>query len=361
MIPSFRKLNFNAGPAVLPEEVLKEASGAIINYKQTGTSILSIPHRGKEFSEILEESKTLVRELCGLNDEYEILWMHGGGRTQFTLVPMNYLGKEDTAGYIDSGSWSSDAIKTALHYGNVQVLASSKESNYKHLPEWPQQISDELRYVHITTNNTIYGTQWNEIPACPVPLIADMSSDIFSRDVDYTKCKMFYAVAQKNLGPAGATLVVLHKDMLTRNRRPLPPMMDYAIHASKNSILNTPAVFPIYVSLLTLRWIKEKGIETIENDNKRKAALLYDEIDRNALFSSSVKKSDRSMMNACFRGVDEATEQLFTEFAEENGIVNIKGHRSVGGFRVSLYNAISVKDVQYLIAVMQEFELNHKR
>lgn len=361
MIPSYRKLNFNAGPAVLPEVVLKEASEAVINYNNTGTSILSIPHRGKHFSDILEESKALVRELCELSDDYEVLWMQGGGRMQFTMIPANYLGDNDIAGYIDSGNWSADAIKNALHYGKVQVLTSSKEDNYIHLPEWPQSIPSNLAYLHMTTNNTIYGTQWQELPQINVPLIADMSSDIFSKRMNYNNCAMFYAVAQKNIGPAGATLVVTHKDMLKRTKRALPPMLDYAMHVNKNSVLNTPPVFPIYVSLLTLRWIKSKGVEVLENDNKRKASLLYDEIERNALFSSPVSCNDRSLMNACFVAKDEAIEKLFTEFVEENGIINIKGHRSVGGFRMSMYNAVTVKDIQYLVAVMQEFELNHKQ
>lgn len=360
MIYSNKVINLNSGPAALPDEVLRQASEAVLDYNGTGMSVLSIPHRGKDFNAILEESKQLVHELCGLNDDYEVLWMHGGGRLQFAMIPMNFLGEAQTAGYIDSGSWSADAIRHAEYYGKVQVLSSSKEDNYSHLPEWPQDIPANLAYLHITTNNTIYGTQWQNVPKVNVPLVADMSSDIFSRRVEYTNCAMFYAVAQKNIGPAGATLVVLRKDMLQRISRKLPPMLNYAEHVAKQSVLNTPPVFPIYVSLLTLRWIKGRGIDKIEAENEIKAALLYDEIERNSLFSSSVAKDSRSAMNVCFNAVDEKTERLFIDFCDESGIVNIKGHRTVGGFRASLYNAITGNDVKYVVAAMQEFELNNK-
>lgn len=357
---SNKVINLNSGPAALPQEVLRQASEAVLDYNGTGVSVLSIPHRGRDFNAILDESKQLVRELCGLSDDYEILWMHGGGRLQFAMIPMNFLGGNETAGYIDSGSWSADAIRHAEYYGNVQVLSSSKDWGYQQLPDWPKNAPANLAYLHMTTNNTIYGTQWRDIPKINVPLVADMSSDIFSKRVSYTNCALFYAVAQKNIGPAGATLVVLRKDMLQRISRNLPPMLNYAEHVAKKSVLNTPPVFPIYVSLLTLRWIKEKGIDKIEAENKIKATLLYDEIERNPLFSTPVKKEDRSIMNICFRAVDEETEQLFLDFCEASGIVNIKGHRTVGGFRASLYNAITVEDVKYVVAVMQEFELNKK-
>lgn len=361
MIYSGKLINLNAGPAALPDEVLQQAAAAVIDYEGTGMSVLSIPHRGRHFDAILEESKALVNELCGLNDKYEILWMQGGGRMQFVMIPMNFLGKEDTAGYIDSGSWSADAIRHALYYGKVDVLCTSKNENYRQLPVIPGEIPAGLAYVHMTTNNTIYGTQWKDIPTVNVPLIADMSSDIFSKQTDYTKCDIFYAVAQKNMGPAGATLVAIRKEMLKNTKRNLPPMLSYAEHAHKNSVLNTPPVFPIYVSLLTLRWIKNKGISQIEQENKIKASLLYNEVERNSLFSSLVSAADYSMMNICFTAADEHIATLFTDFCEANGIVNIKGHRTVGGFRASLYNAISIDDVKYLVAVMQEFELNNKQ
>ncbi len=360
MIYSGKAINLNSGPAALPAEVLQQAAEAVLNFERTGLSVLSIAHRGVHFNKILEESKALVKELCGLNDDYEVLWMHGGGRLQFAMLPMNFLGSDDTAGYIDSGSWSADAIKHAKYYGNVDVLTSSKKHGYQLLPDWPSVIPSDLAYVHMTSNNTIYGTQWGNIPAIDGQLVVDMSSDIFSRKTDYTNCSLFYAVAQKNIGPAGATLVVIRKDMLQRIKRDLPPMLNYTEHVIKKSVLNTPPVFPIYVSLLTLRWIKNRGIERIEEENKRKATLLYDEIERNPLFSTSVKKEDRSTMNICFRTTDEQTGQMFNEFCKETGIVNIKGHRSTGGFRASLYNAISLEDVKYVVAAMQEFETTNK-
>jgi phosphoserine aminotransferase len=349
------KINFGAGPAALPPEVMQQAAEAVLNYNGTGLSILEIPHRGKFFAAILEESKALVKELCALSDDHEILWMHGGGRLQFCMIPGNFLGENETAGYIDSGAWASEAIDYAKQYGKVEVLASSKADNYNHLPDWPANIPQQLAYLHFTTNNTIYGTQWKDIPPCPVPLIADMSSDIFSRKIDYTCYAVFYAVAQKNLGAAGNTLVALRKDMLSQIKRKLPPMLDYAAHANKNSLLNTPPVFAVYVSLLMLRWIKGKDIATIEKENIAKAKLLYDEIDRNSLFTPIVKKEDRSMMNVCFTAAKEQ-EQGFIDFCEANNITGVKGHRSTGGFRVSLYNAITLQAVEKLVAVMQEFE-----
>lgn len=350
------KINFNAGPAALPFTVMEQASQAILNYNNTGLSILSIPHRGKLFAEILEESKQLVKELCRLGDEYEVLWLHGGGRLQFSMIPMNFLADNDTAAYIDSGYWAHDAIEYAKYYGNVMVLSSSKENNYTNLPEWPKDIQSGLAYLHFTTNNTIYGTQWKHIAQTEVPLIADMSSDIFSKHIDYTRCDMFYAVAQKNIGAVGATLVVIKKDMLSKIVRTLPPMLDYAAHVKHNSVLNTPPVFAIYTTLLMLRWTKQKGIDAIEKDNSEKAALLYDEIQRNSLFTCNIKHADRSMMNVCFTCHKTEHEKAFIQFCEEQNITGIEGHRSVGAFRVSLYNAITVKDVQQLVHTMQEFE-----
>lgn len=350
------KINFNAGPAALPPEVLQQASEAILDYNGSGLSILEIPHRGKQFDAILEESKQLVKDLCWLNDDHEILWMHGGGRLQFCMIPMNFLGKEEKAGYIDSGSWAADAYNTAKYYGQAELLASSKDQQYKCLPEWPLNIPSGLNYIHFTTNNTIEGTQWSSVPKVSVPLIADMSSDIFSVKRDYTNCAMFYAVAQKNIGPAGTTLLAVRKDMLERIQSHIPPMLNYKEHAKKNSVLNTPAVFPIYTSLLTLRWIKAKGIDSIEQENRKKAELLYGELDRNILFHCAVEPESRSMMNVCFTAINNERERAFIEYCEANDIVNVKGHRSVGGFRVSLYNAITISDVEKLVVLMQQFE-----
>lgn len=354
-------INFGAGPAALPQEVLTAAANAVINYNETGLSILEIPHRGKLFDAILEESKTLVKELAGLGDDYEVMWLPGGGRLQFAMIPMNFLVPEAAAGYIDSGHWANDALQNGSYYGKTITLSSSKKSNYTSLPVWPQHIPDDLSYLHFTTNNTIYGTQWNDIPASGVPLIADMSSDIFSGQRQYSNCAMFYAVAQKNIGAAGVTLVVVRKDMLQKVQRILPPMLDYAQHARNNSVLNTPPVFAIYVSLLMLRWIKAKGIAQIEKDNNEKAAMLYAEIDRNTMFYGVVtNQQHRSKMNVVFRSNDAAKESEFLNLCAANNITGIAGHRSVGGFRASIYNTISIFDVQTLIAVMQQFEQNNK-
>ncbi|MEI8279011.1 MAG: 3-phosphoserine/phosphohydroxythreonine transaminase [Bacteroidota bacterium] len=350
-------LNFNAGPAALPAEVLQQTSQAVINYNNTGLSILEIPHRGKHFDAILEESKSLVIELCGLGNDYEVLFMHGGGRLQFCMIPMNFTGANETAGYIDSGHWAAEAADYAKYYGKTEVLCSSKSDNYSHLPVWPSVIDIKLSYLHYTTNNTIYGTQWKDIPACNVPLIADMSSDIFSQQRDYSRCAMFYAVAQKNIGPAGTTLVVLHKDMLKKINKGQPPMLDYAAHVKENSVLNTPPVFAIYTTMLMLRWIKAKGIAAVEKENAAKAALLYDEVSRNSLFHSIIKESDRSTMNVCFVAKDVSNEKTFITFCEQRGITNIAGHRSTGGFRASLYNAIPLSAVKRLVQAMKEFEI----
>jgi len=361
IITKKHKINFSGGPAALPAEVFAQASEAVLDYNGTGLSILEIGHRSKEFIAILEECNALVKELCVLNDDYEVLWLHGGGRLQFCMIPMNFLGENDTAGYIDSGHWAAEAAEYAMHYGSTDILSTSRDSNYQCLPEWPGTISDNLAYLHYTTNNTIYGTQWRHVPKCNVPLVADMSSDILSKEMDYGNCALFYAAVQKNIGPAGVTLVVVRKDMMERIKRDLPPMLNYKTQAANHSILNTSPVFAIYTSLLTLRWTKEKGINIIERDNRKKAAMLYEEIERNSMFGPVVdKKEDRSMMNVCFRAKDEAQEKSFVNFCEKHNITGIKGHRFVGGFRVSLYNAVTVGQVETLIKTMQDFEHSSK-
>jgi phosphoserine aminotransferase len=352
-----RKLNFNSGPSALPDEVLQHASEAVIEYNKSGLSILEIPHRGRDYEAINDESRQLVKELCGLSDDYEVLWLHGGGRLQFCMIPMNFLGQQDTAGYIVSGHWAEEAFEYATRYGNAQILATSKEENYHKLPTWPTDISDQLAYVHYTSNNTVYGTQRWGVPDCNVPLIADVSSDIFALKRDYSKCAMFYAVAQKNIGTAGATLAVIHKDMLQRIRRDMPPMLNYNAHAEKDSILNTPPVYAVYVSLLMLRWTKAKGIEAIEKENLQKSKLLYDELERNKKFKLTVtRKQDRSITNVCFSAKTIAGAKAFTELCTKNNITGIKGHKLAGGFRVALYNAVPLKNVKRLVQVMQEFE-----
>jgi phosphoserine aminotransferase len=353
-----RKVNFNAGPAALPETVLLEFADAVREYGRSGISILELPHRGKEFADIVKESEELVRELCDLDDQYEVVWAHGGGRMQFCLVPMNFLFDEDSAGYIDSGHWAEEALEYATHYGDVQVLASSKQDNYSRLPDWPV-IPPQLNYVHFTTNNTIYGTQWHSIPRTDVPLIADMSSDIFSYRQDYSKYAMFYAAAQKNLGTPGVALVVVRKDMLQKTRRTLPPMFDYRALVKERSVLNTANVSGVYLSLLMLRWTKARGIDNMERDNRKKAQLLYDVIDSSKIFTAHVsEKSHRSLMNVCFTAINAETEKAFLDACESNNIIGIKGHRSVGGFRISLYNPITVEEVKKLTTVINEFARN---
>lgn len=351
------KTNFNAGPAELPPEVLFEAAKAVRKYRNMGLSILELPHRGKEFLEIIEESKQLVRELCGIGEDYEVLWLQGGGRLQFCMIPMNFLSDKHPAGYIDSGHWSAEAAEYAGYYGKAEIVASSKESNYNQLPEWPAKLPAHLDYLHITTNNTIYGTQWHDVPETTVPLIADMSSDILSRTTNYKKYAMFYAAAQKNLGAAGVALAVIRKDMLDTIVRPVPPMLSYKAQAQENSILNTANVFGVYTSLLMLRWIKEKGVANIERDNRRKAEMLYEAIDNSRIFKAHVaNKEHRSLMNVCFTAETPEAENGFLTLCEKRNIIGIKGHRMAGGFRASLYNAISTDAVERLADVMQEFE-----
>lgn len=348
-------LNFDAGPASLPREVLQEASAAILDYNGSGLSILEIPHRGKLFEAILEEANTLARSLMGLGNDYEILWLQGGGRLQFSMIPMNFLDGKATAGYIESGHWASEALRNAHLYGKTNILASSKADQYTYIPYWGT-VPTDLSYLHLTTNNTIYGTQFHHFPQTEVPLIADMSSELLSRRIDYTAFSLIYAVAQKNIGPAGVTLVAIRKSMLDRQQRELPEILSYREMAKNNSLLNTPPVFAIYCSMLTLRWIHNIGLEEMERRNRQKAALLYDTIDNSKLFYGVAQKESRSMMNACFRAHNDTHTQQLLDFAAAQGIVGIKGHRSVGGFRASMYNAISPDDVQKLVDVINTFE-----
>lgn len=352
-------INFGAGPAALPSEVLKAASEAILDYNESGDSILCLAHRSNDFLKIIEEAKFLVLEIAELSeDEYEVLWMQGGGRMQFAMIPMNFLSENKTAGYIDSGFWANDAEKNAQFFGKTITLASSKSEEYKNIPKIEKAIPKGLSYVHLTTNNTIYGTQIKETICCNSTLIADMSSDIFSEKRDYSKYDLFYAVAQKNLGAAGVTMVVIRKNLLDKTVRDLAPILSYKEHAAHQSILNTPPVFNIYLSLLYLRWIKNKSIEKIALENIEKAKVLYHEIDRNPLFEGISAVDSRSKMNIVFKGKDIIVEQKFIDYCSKNGIIGIEGHRSVGGLRVSLYNAISIDQVTYLVSLMQEFEEN---
>lgn len=350
-------INFGAGPAALPPSVMAEAAQAVLNYNHTGLSILEIPHRDTDlFPAILAESTSLVLSLTGLSaDEYEVLWLQGGGRMQFAMIPMNFLPKGKRAGYVDSGHWSYEAQQYAAQVGDVVCLGSTRHTNYTTLPQI-DTIPEDLAYLHLTTNNTIYGTQWQAFPQSAVPLIADMSSDIFAQQRDYSQFDLFYAVAQKNLGAAGVTLVVVKKKFLQHSITGLPPILDYKAHAQQQSVLNTPPVFNIYVSLLTLRWIAQKKLSVLDQQNRLKAALLYQEIDRNTLLKPIAAKEDRSLMNVVFATVSLSLEKELLHFCQQKGIEGIAGHRSVGGFRVSLYNAISIEQTAYLVSVLQEFE-----
>ncbi|MEO8819636.1 MAG: 3-phosphoserine/phosphohydroxythreonine transaminase [Ginsengibacter sp.] len=348
--------NFNAGPSILPQTVVQQASEAIINFNNSGLSILEIGHRTPLFESVIEEARELVKELMQLDDDHEVLFLHGGATAQFMQVPMNLLNDKDTASYADTGVWSTKAMKEAKLFGHVDMVCSSKESNYNFIPK-DFAIVNESAYFHITTNNTIYGTEWQQIPKVSMPLIADMSSDIFSRKMDFNSFSLIFAGAQKNMGAAGATLVVVNKQILGKVKRAIPPIMDYRDHIQAKSMLNTPPVFAIYVSMLTLRWLKEHGgPEAMEKLNKEKANLLYSTIDRSEIFKGTVVKEDRSKMNVCFVMNDPEKEKAFLEFSKENNIYGIKGHRSVGGFRASLYNALPLSSVKYLVEKMEEFE-----
>lgn len=354
-----KKHNFNAGPSILPREVIEKAAAAVLDFDGLGLSILEISHRSKEFDAVMDDAVALFRELLNIPENYKVIFVGGGASTQFFHIPYNLL--ETKAGYINTGVWSKKAIKEAKNFGAVEVLASSEDRNFTYIPK-NVEIPTDLDYLHITTNNTIYGTEYHTDIDSPVNLIADMSSDILSRPVDVTKYAMIYGGAQKNLGPAGATFAIIREDILGKVSRALPSMVDYRSHINNNSMYNTPPVFPVYVIRETLKWIKSiGGVEEIYRRNKEKADMLYAEIDRNALFRGTAEKEDRSLMNICFvmNPEYEALAPEFMEFAKERGMVGIKGHRLVGGFRASCYNALPKESVEALIATMQEFEKLH--
>jgi len=346
-------LNFSAGPTVLPPEVLETFKDAVEQYLNTGYSILSLPHRHKAFIDIIEESKALVRTLCQIDDSYEILWMQGGARMQFCMIPMNFLSPTTHAYYLDSGHWAHEAAAYAQHYGHIDILASSRQQQYHTLPTLPSEVNKGHRYLHITTNNTIYGTQWHQLPTYNLPLIADMSSDILSKPQQYSDCDLFYAAAQKNLGTPGTTLVAIKKDLLQHIQPNLPPMMHYGHHVKENSVLNTANVSGIYIALLMLRWIQQQTLPALFAQNKEKAQLLYQHLDDSPFFIPYVTEpSHRSQMNICFNAVNKDLESKFIHLCAQNGILGIEGHRSVGGFRVSLYNAVPLKWVHSLLDIM---------
>lgn len=348
--------NFNAGPSILPKEVFEEAARAVLNFNDSGLSILEYGHRTPAFEAIMLEARMLMKELMHLDEAHEVLFLHGGASTQFMQVPMNLLDNKETAAYSDTGVWAAKAIKEAKLFGKPEVVCSSKDKNYTFLPK-DFAVPNDAKYFHITTNNTIYGTQWQKIPATSNSLVADMSSDILSRELNFNAFDLIYAGAQKNIGAAGVTIVVVNKNCLGKIKRAIPTMMDYRNHIAEGSMLNTPPVFAVYTCMLTLRWLKKQGgVKVIEKLNNEKAALLYAEIDRNGLFTGTVAKEDRSKMNVCFVMDNEEKEKAFLSYITERNIIGIKGHRSVGGFRASLYNAMTVESVQYLVGLMQEFE-----
>ncbi len=350
--------NFNAGPSILPKEVFREAAEAIRDFNGTGLSILEIGHRSKLFQPVITEAIQLLRELMQLDEDHEVLYLHGGASTQFFQVPMNLLNEDEHAAYTDTGVWASKAIKEASLYGKVDVVCSSKDRNYSYLPK-QFSVDRKARYLHLTTNNTIYGTQWQDLSIFyekAVPLVADMSSDILSRQMDFNRFDLIYAGAQKNIGAAGVNIVVVKKSILGKVKRQIPTMLDYRNHIEAGSLLNTPPVFAIYVCMLTLRWLRSAGgVAAIEKQNDEKARLLYDTIDANPVFKGNVEKQDRSKMNACFTISDPAAEQEFLQLCEKEGMVGMKGHRLAGGFRVSLYNALPLESVKALAGLMNHF------
>lgn len=352
--------NFSAGPCILPQEVFEQAAQSVLNLDGSGLSILEISHRSEAFISILEEAKALVLELMQLeNQGYEVLFLQGGASMEFLRVPYNLLGKDQKAAYLDTGKWAANAIIEAKKFGKVTILASSENENYNYIPK-NYSIPANLAYFHCTSNNTIYGTQMHEFPATNVPVICDMSSDVFSRVIDYSYFDLIYAGAQKNMGPAGVTLIVLKKQILGKSGNKIPAILDYENHISAKGMFNTPPVFAIYTSLLNLKWLKNKGgIASIEKLNKEKAALLYTEIDRSSLFEGTAKKEDRSMMNVTFILKDTTKEVTFSKICERKGISGIIGHRSVGGYRASIYNAMPIESVAVLVNAMKELENNN--
>ncbi|BAR47765.1 phosphoserine transaminase [Tannerella forsythia KS16] len=351
-----RKHNFYAGPSILSEYTIKNTADAVLNFAGTGLSLLEVSHRGKEFVAVNDEARALVKELLHVPETHEVVFLGGGASLQFCMVPYNLLKKK--ASYLDTGTWASKAIKEAKFFGEVDLVASSKDKNYTYIPK-NYTLAPDTEYFHITTNNTIYGTEIHDIPQVNVPLVADMSSDIFSRPVDVSKYDVIYAGAQKNLAPAGVTIIIVRKDALGKVERPIPTMLNYQTHIDKDSMFNTPPVLPIFAALQTLKWYKEQGgVKVLQKKNQEKAAVLYDEIDRNKLFRGTAVPEDRSLMNVCFVMNDEykELESSFAEFAAAAGMVGIKGHRSVGGFRASLYNAMPLESVKALVETMKEFE-----
>lgn len=350
-----KKHNFSAGPCILPPQVLQQAAEAVLDFNGLGLSLIEISHRSKDFVAVMDKARSLVLELLNLeNKGYQALFLQGGASLQFIMTAYNLL--ENKAGYVNTGTWSSNAIKEAKLFGEVLEIASSKDQNFNYIPKG-YSVPKGLDYLHLTSNNTIFGTQIKDFPKADCPLVCDMSSDIFSRQMDFSKFDLIYAGAQKNMGPAGTTLVVVKEGLLGKVSRKIPSIMDYRVHISKESMFNTPAVFPVYVSMLTLEWLKNLGgIAAIEEINEKKARLIYSEIDLNPLFKGFAKKEDRSNMNATFNLTNDALKDTFDAMCKEAGINGINGHRSVGGYRASMYNALPLESVGVLVDVMSELE-----
>ncbi len=353
------KHNFGAGPCILPKEVFQEASEAVIDFNNTGLSILEISHRSKEFEQVVVEAEALVRELLNVPADYSVLFLQGGASQQFAMVPMNILPEGGKAAYLDTGVWASKAAKEACKLGTVEIVASSSDKNYTYIPK-DFTVPADATYFHYTSNNTIYGTEIFEKPNVHIPTVVDMSSDILSRVINVADFDIIYAGAQKNMGPAGVTLVIVKNDLLGKSGRVIPSIFDYQQHAKAGSMYNTPPVYSIYVSMLNLRWLKAKGgVEVIEQENIIKARTLYEEIERNPFFKGTANEEDRSRMNVTFVMDTPEQEAVFLELAKERGLVGIKGHRSVGGFRASIYNALTISSINALVDAMKEFEEKH--
>ncbi len=348
--------NFSAGPGILPAEVLKQASEACINFDNLNLSLLEISHRSKNYEKVMDEARSIIKELFEVGDDYEVVYLGGGASLQFAMVPYNLLRENGYAAYVDTGVWASKAIKEAKIIGNTKVIASSADKKYTYIPKG-YDIPSDADYLHITSNNTIYGTQMKSFPKTSIPLVCDMSSDIFSTKVNAKDFSLIYAGAQKNMGPAGSTMVMAKKDILGKTGRKMLSMLDYQVHIKGGSMYNTPPVFPIYVTLLTLQWLKKNGgISWIQKVNQAKADCIYNEIDRNPMFVGTVAKEDRSNMNVCFLMNKPELEPEFDKMWKEANISGIRGHRDVGGYRASLYNALPLESVQALVDVMKEFE-----
>lgn len=350
------KHNFYAGPAILPQSVMKKTAEAVLDFNGMGLSIMEVSHRSAPVAEFMEGAEDNVRKLYGLSDDYEVLFLTGGASSQFYMTAMNLADTNDTVGYVNTGTWSNKAIKEAKKFSKVEELASSQEKNFTYIPK-DYTVGDNIKYLHLTSNNTVYGTQMKEWKDCSCPIVSDMSSDIFSRDIPVEKFGLIYAGAQKNVGLAGTTLVIVRKDMLDKVSRDIPTMLDYKTHITKKSAFNTPPVLSIYVTKLNLDWILENGgVSAMEKRNGAKAELLYNAIDNSPLFEGTTAVEDRSVMNATFLLKDDSQNDTFLAKCADAGIVGIKGHRSVGGFRASMYNAMSIESVEVLVSVMNDMD-----